>query len=197
MAHAHPTGPITARASPVITALGRAVYAIRWGLVPLYVGLWVAVLAYIFKFCQYLWFELVLPLPGLDIEELMLRVVNLVDMGMVAALVVIICIGSYSIFVKEYKAEDLPDRPRWIRGLTSMTLKVKMGVSLIGVSSVHLLTTFMKADEVTIKRVLIETGIHLLFVITTVGYCYVDKLMHANEPHEPSSHHPVPETHQP
>lgn len=166
---------------PISEAIGRAVYSTRWGLAPLFLLLWVAVAAYVYKFVQYLWLELIVPINHLDIEELMLRVVNLVDMGMVASLVVVIAIGSFSTFVREYDLSVLPSPPRWMKGLTSMTLKIKMGVSLIGVSSVHLLTTFMRADEVSTRRVIIEMSIHMMYVVTTIGFCIIDKMLHANE----------------
>ncbi len=186
---------------PLLARIGRLVFAVRWGLIPIYLTLAVAVFAYIVKFGQETW-HLLVDLWQMDVEHLLLAVIGLVDMAMISSLVVLIIIGSYSTFVREFNIENLPDLPRWMIGLDSTTLKIQMGKSLIAVSSVHLLQTFMKAGlhnpdgswMISNRQVWIEVGIHLTFLVTTIGYCLILKWSHSHTP-VPSHHAKIEEAH--
>lgn len=152
--------------------IGTAIFAIRWGLVPMYAGLWVAIMAYAFKMGLEI-VDLASKVFPMTLEDLMLRVIGLIDMIMVGNLVVMMAVGGYSIFVREFDLSSITNRPRWMNGLNSSALKIKMGMSLIGVSSVHLLKTFMEASKVSASQIVTEVGIHLVFILTTLGYCVI------------------------
>lgn len=170
----------------VIDAIGEAVFSIRWGQVPLFAGLWVAVIAYVYKFAQDI-FDLVTHLQTMTPEDLMLRVVNELDMVMIANLVVLMSIGGYSIYLREFDVKALTNRPRWMNNLDSTTLKVQMGKGLVGVTSVHLLKTFMQINSVPMHQIIAESAIHILFILTTLGYCFIGKLTHGHTP-KPGAH---------
>ena len=165
----------------IVAHLGRVVFAIRWSLIPAYIGLWVAVAAYVYKFSVEL-LSLITKIRTIDVENLMLVVIGLVDMTMVLNLVVMIAIGGYSTFVREFNVENLPDLPRWMIGLDSTTLKIQMGKSLIGISSVHLIQTFYRVNEVPDRQIKWELLIHSMFLITTLVYCAIAKLTHGHTP---------------
>ena len=160
-----------------IKQLGQVIFSIRWGLVPLYIGLYVAIIAYNVKFLQEVWF-LVTHLVDMSQEDLLLMVLGLIDITMVANLIVMTTIGGYNIFVNEFDLTHLSHKPRWLHNIDSTSEKIKMGMSLIGVSAIHLLKTFMQAESIGWSQVLKESLIITIFVGITYGFAMIGEKMH-------------------
>jgi uncharacterized protein (TIGR00645 family) len=139
--------------STIVDRVGGAIYAIRWGLVPMYLGLWLPIIGYCIHYFQEI-FSFTFAVEGYypifrlhDSSEWLLFILNLIDITMIGNLVVMTTIGGYSTFVKEFKIQSLENKPRWMNGLDSTTLKIKMSMSLAGVSAVHLLKTFIDISD--------------------------------------------------
>lgn len=176
---------MTKSKTTAIQVFSRIIFETRWLLVPIYLAMMIAVAAYVVMFLRQS-FEMAFGVWGWDPEHLLLASLALVDMSMVANLIVMIIVGGFSTFVAEFDQKQFPFLPRWMNGLDSTTLKIQMGKSLIGVTSVHLLQTFMRAPILVREPngpllIYIEIGIHLTFLVTTVAYCYISKLTHGHK----------------
>lgn len=151
----------------------------RWLLFILYLGLSVGLGIYCYKFLVELW-EMIVHASTLTTETTMVSILGLVDIAMVANLVVMTSIGSYSIFIKEINPEDIAHRPRFMNNLTAGGLKTKMATSLIGVSSIHLLKKFIEAasinpgESVDWKHLGMMLAIHGIFIISAIALGIID-----------------------
>ena len=178
----------------LLDTIGEMIYGIRWGLVPMYVGLWVAIIAYNVQFYKELVeFIFVVNDSGIHFREndsthYLLWVLGMIDITMIANLIVMITVGGYSTFIKEFDLKSLKGRPRWMNGLDSNTLKNKMGMSLVGVSAIRLLQTFMEAGTTDWNQVNKQILMHLVFIITTLAFAFNAKLMHGHTP-KPAEEH--------
>lgn len=133
---------------------------------PFYLGLIVAQAIYCFKFMESLW-ELCLHFQGMEETKLMLAVLGLIDIVMIANLIKMIISGSYQSFVEKIENDHMEK-------VSSGYLKVKMGGSLVGVSSIHLLQAFINSAQVSTREVVIKASIHIIFLISTVGLALID-----------------------
>lgn len=145
-------------------------FSSKWLLLTFYFGLIVSMILYSIKFIEQV-IELCLHFRGMNETEIMLAILGLIDITMIANLIKMIIIGSYQTFVG---AEGIPDKS--IEKVTSGQLKIKMGMSLIGVSSIHLLQTFINSGEFTNRDMIIKGSIFVLFVLSTIGLAFVDYL---------------------
>lgn len=136
-----PPSPSKSPAAPQ-PLVEKLIFASRWVQAPLYLGLIVAGVLYAFKFAQKLWEEVV-KLPEVSEEQLMMGVLTLVDITMVANLLVMVIIGGWATFVSRLDIDGHPDKPDWLDHIDAGTLKVKLAGSLVGVSGIHLLQTFI------------------------------------------------------
>jgi uncharacterized protein (TIGR00645 family) len=168
------------RSAIILETFGEIIFATRWMLIPLYVGLYAALAIYVYKFfeevAQMLWH-----FRSLTEGQMVLGIISLVDIIMVANLVVMISISGFSVFVREYKMDELSNRPRWMNRISSSSQKIKMGMSLIGIMMVHILHNGMEAKEVGWEELGKQIAVSVLFMFLTLGLCYVDKMLHANE----------------
>lgn len=162
--------------SGVIHFFERFIYGGRWVIAPMYVGLLVALGIYTYRFIIEV-YHLCAGLSALGDSELMLSVLSLVDTVMIGNLLLLIMIGSYSIFVRRLKLGA--DSPAWLEYITAGTLKIKMGTGLIGVSSIHLLKDFI-GTEATPEILYKHVGIHIVFIVSTIALAYVDRHGHAD-----------------
>lgn len=147
----------------------KILFGSKWILVIFYFGLIVAQIIYCIKFCQET-IHLIANFNEMNESNVMLGVLTLVDITMIGNLIKMIITGSYQTFIEkvhETGAERITSGGR---------LKVKIGLSLIGVSSIHLLQSFINATSYTDREILIKCGIHMIFVIGTIGLAYVDYL---------------------
>jgi uncharacterized protein (TIGR00645 family) len=121
----------------------------------------------------------------------MLVVLGLIDVVMISNLLVMVIVGGYETFVSRLELEGHPDQPEWLSHVNASVLKIKLAMAIIGISSIHLLRTFIEAGNLggaragnyTESGVMWQTIIHTVFVISAIGIAYVDRLGQYNEPH--------------
>jgi len=180
------------------------IFGSRWLQLPLYLGLIVAQCVYVFLFAKELW-HLIHEAPSLGEQEIMLIVLGLIDVVMISNLLVMVIVGGYETFVSRLRLENHPDQPEWLSHVNASVLKVKLAMAIIGISSIHLLKTFIAAGSLTglpfcsaevlasiaengpgtaLKcatftpvGVMWQTIIHLVFIVSAIGIAWTDRLM--------------------
>ena len=160
--------------------LPRWIFMSRWLQAPLYVGLIVAQGLYVWQF----WTELVhlislMSVKNISETEIMLIVLGLIDVVMISNLLVMVIVGGWETFVSRLELEKHPDQPEWLSHVNAGVLKVKLATAIIGISSIHLLKTFINAANYDEKTLLWQTAIHLAFVTSAIAIAYTEKLTHA------------------
>jgi len=152
----------------VENTIERVIFASRWFQAPMYLGLIVAGVIYAYRFLVEL-IHIIGSAQTLTEEHLMLAVLTLVDITMVANLLVMVIIGGYATFVSRLEIADHADRPDWLEKVDAGTIKVKMAGSLVGVSGIHLLKSFINIDNRPIESVKWQIIIHLVFLLSTIA----------------------------
>jgi uncharacterized protein (TIGR00645 family) len=148
----------------------------RWLQAPLYVGLIVAQGVYVFKFAMEL-FHLFTKAPSLTETEVMLSVIGLIDVVMVANLLIMVIVGGYETFVSRLRLEGHPDQPEWLDHLNAGTMKIKFALALVGISSIHLLKTFINATGMESTTIMWQVIIHMAFVFSALIMAYTNNMM--------------------
>src|SRR3982751_6454987 len=168
------------------------IFGSRWLQLPLYVGLIVAQMVYVYLFLKEL-VHLVLESPGVTEQQIMLAVLGLIDVVMISNLLVMVIVGGYETFVSRLNLEGHPDQPEWLSHVNASVLKIKLAMAIIGISSIHLLRTFIEAGGLasgksgyTETGVMWQTIIHTVFILSAIGIAYVDKL--SNDSTEQAKH---------
>ncbi|MFT3870312.1 MAG: TIGR00645 family protein [Nibricoccus sp.] len=173
-------------------SLSNLIFLSRWLQAPLYVGLIVAQMVYVYRFLVELWHLIDFALlghaapssgavAGRDTETIvMLTVLGLIDVVMIANLLIMVIVGGYETFVSRLNLEGHPDQPEWLSHVNAGVLKVKLAMALIGISSIHLLKTFINADVTTEKALLWQVAIHLTFVVSALVLAWIDRLTTAH-----------------
>lgn len=158
------------------------IFSSRWLQLPLYLGLIVAQCVYVFLFLKELW-HLVAHAIGFNEQQIMLVVLGLIDVVMISNLLVMVIVGGYETFVSRLRLEGHPDQPEWLSHVNAGVLKVKLAMAIIGISSIHLLRTFIEASQIgteksmiTSEAVMWQTIIHTIFILSAIGIAYVDRL---------------------
>lgn len=168
------TGSAKAKPSGPTAFFANVIVASQWLQAPLYFGLIIAQGIYVFQFCIEL-FHLVHGLGSFDDQEIMLMVLGLIDVVMISNLLIMVIIGGYHTFVaKIHFSEQNP--PDWLNHINASTMKVKLSMALIGISSIHLLKSFIDIEKLSKHDVYIQMGIHFLFVISAIGLAYIAKI---------------------
>ncbi len=184
--------------------LANFIFASRWLQLPLYLGLIVAQAVYVFHFGVEL-YHLVgaafgsqpdidvlvkssgyvseAKITGLNETVIMLVVLALIDVVMISNLLIMVIVGGYETFVSRMNLEDHPDQPEWLSHVNASVLKVKLATAIIGISSIHLLKTFINAANYSDKVLMYQTIIHITFLLSAMAIAYTDKLM-AHSEHE-------------
>ncbi len=182
------------------------IFASRWLQLPLYLGLIAAQGVYVFHF----WVELVhlleavfgsqtalqalvssigyksdVAVSSLNETIIMLVVLALIDVVMISNLLIMVIIGGYETFVSRMDLEGHRDQPEWLSHVNASVLKVKLGTAIIGISSIHLLKTFINAANYDEKVLIAQTAIHITFLLSAIAIAYTDRLM----AHPPSDSH--------
>ena len=177
------------------------IFSSRWLQLPLYLGLIVAQGVYVFLFVKELW-HLIHDAASLNEQGIMLIVLGLIDVVMISNLLVMVIVGGYETFVSRLDLDGHPDQPEWLSHVNASVLKVKLAMAIIGISSIHLLKTFIEAGslggmplcgttdiavaadavvksctKVTATGVMWQTIIHCVFILSAIGIAYTDKLM--------------------
>ena len=159
------------------------IFSSRWLQLPLYLGLIVAQGVYVFLFLKELW-HLIHAAPSLTEQSIMLIVLGLIDVVMISNLLVMVIVGGYETFVSRLNLQGHPDQPEWLSHVNASVLKIKLAMAIIGISSIHLLRTFIEAGamgtptgRVTDTAVMWQTIIHTIFIVSAIGIAWTDKLM--------------------
>ena len=184
------------------------IFASRWLQLPLYIGLILAQAVYVYHF----WVELVhlieaafgnqqalqaiLAATGQKVTEgaanhlnettIMLVVLGLIDVVMISNLLIMVIVGGYETFVSRMNLEGHPDQPEWLSHVNASVLKVKLATAIIGISSIHLLKTFINAENYSDKVLVAQTVIHIAFLFSALAIAYTDKLLTTSHP--PAAH---------
>jgi len=158
--------------------LSKTIFASRWLQVPIYLGLIVVQGIYAYKFMKNLWY-LLTNVNEMDADTIMLAVLNLIDVVMIANLLVMVTLGGYEIFVSKLRTKNHPDQPEWMSHVNATVLKVKLSMSIISISSIHLLQTFVNASKIPEKTIMWEVIIHFSFLISAIAMAYTDKILYS------------------
>src|SRR6476619_6736692 len=160
------------------------IFSSRWLQLPLYIGLIVAQGVYVVLFLKELW-HLFAHAFDFSEQQIMLAVLGLIDVVMISNLLVMVIVGGYETFVSRLNLEGHPDQPEWLSHVNASVLKIKLAMAIIGISSIHLLKTFIEAGSIgmqgaklTEAGVMWQTIIHITFILSAVGIAYVDRLGH-------------------
>jgi len=172
-------------AAPATTStsrIGSVIFFSRWLQVPLYLGLIAVQAIYVWQFMVELGHiasEVFLH-GGLTEEDMMLAVLGLVDVVMIANLLIMVIIGGYETFVSRIRLDGHPDQPEWLSHVNANVLKTKLAMSIIGISSIHLLRSFIEAGTIIrtdgAEVLLWQTMIHLAFIVSAVALAWIDKM---------------------
>ena len=156
--------------------VGRAVYASRWLQAPIYAGLVVAQCVYVWQFLREL-AHLVLHADELGETGIMLAVLGLIDVAMIANLLLMVIVGGWETFVSRLFLQDHPDHPEWLSHVDAGMLKIKLAMALVGISSIHLLKTFINAQNIPTPTIAAQAGIHVVFLISALALAWTDRMV--------------------
>jgi uncharacterized protein (TIGR00645 family) len=167
------------RRGDVLRPMPRWIFMSRWLQAPLYIGLIVAQGLYVWQF----WRELVhlvqqMTVNDISDTQIMLIVLGLIDVVMISNLLVMVIVGGWETFVSRLELQNHPDQPEWLSHVNAGVLKVKLATAIIGISSIHLLKTFINASQYDTKVLLWQTTIHLTFVLSAVAIAFTERLTH-------------------
>jgi len=174
------------------------IFASRWLQLPLYLGLIAAQAVYVYHF----WVELLhlleaafgnqtalqalvtsmgyqseAPLTALNETLIMLVVLALIDVVMISNLLIMVIVGGYETFVSRMHLEGHPDQPEWLDHVNASVLKVKLATAIIGISSIHLLKTFINAANYDVKVLMWQTIIHVTFLLSALAIACTDRIL--------------------
>lgn len=183
---------------PKLSPLANLIFMSRWLQLPLYLGLILAQGVYVYQF----WAELVnligaafgneyalkhildaVSISGaarptaLNETTIMLVVLGLIDVVMISNLLIMVIVGGYETFVSRLGLNGHPDQPEWLSHVNATVLKVKLAMAIIGISSIHLLKTFINAKAYEPKELIAQTVIHIVFLFSALAIAYCDQLM--------------------
>ena len=161
-----------------IAKLETFIFWSRWLQAPLYVGLIVAQCIYVYLFMVELWHLVAKPFSAQISEtEVMLVVLGLIDVVMIANLLIMVIIGGYETFVSRLDLDNNPDQPEWLSHVNAGVLKIKLSTAIIGISSIHLLKTFINAGHYSEKVLMWQTIIHITFLLSALAIALTDRLL--------------------
>ena len=185
---------MSSRQTPGLGPLPSLIFSSRWLQLPLYLGLIVAQGVYVVLFCKELW-HLIHGAFELNEQQVMLIVLALIDVVMISNLLMMVIVGGYETFVSRLRLENHPDQPEWLSHVNASVLKVKLAMAIIGISSIHLLKTFIEAGSLgalplcstaaagvkctttTEVGVMWQTIIHMAFIASAIGIAWTDRIM--------------------
>lgn len=198
MSERKPTRPVRLRTLPNI------IFASRWLQLPLYLGLIAAQAVYVVHFLVELehliaaafgseaalqalissiGYKTAAPIYALNETVIMLVVLALIDVVMISNLLIMVIVGGYETFVSRMDLEGHPDQPEWLSHVNASVLKVKLATAIIGISSIHLLKTFINADNYSDRVLIAQTAIHIAFLLSAMAIAYTDRLMSSSDKH--------------
>ncbi len=152
------------------------IFRSRWLQAPLYLGLIAVLTIYIYQFAHAL-FHLCSELKSLTENQTMLATLDLIDVVMIANLLIMVIVGGYETFVSRLKLDHHPDKPEWLSKVDAGGMKVKLALALIGISSIHLLRTFINPSQETHDEIMWQVIIHLTLLVSVVTIAFTNRLM--------------------
>lgn len=176
-----------------LSMMSQMIFWSRWLQAPLYFGLIIAQGVYVYHFMLELW-HLVHEANSIGEVEIMLIVLGLIDVVMIANLMIMVIIGGYETFVSRLNLKEHPDQPEWLSHVNAATMKIKLSMALIGISSIHLLKTFINIKNPVIPpdvasdvaehivaasqvEVMWQVFIHLTFIVSAIAMAISDRIM--------------------
>jgi len=192
--------------------LPRLIFMSRWLQLPLYLGLILAQCVYVVHF----WAELVHLIEAavgsekalhavfsavgmapegaegtikLTETSIMLVVLGLIDVVMISNLLIMVIVGGYETFVSRMNLEGHPDQPEWLSHVNASVLKVKLSTAIIGISSIHLLKTFINAAALPDRVLIAQAGIHLCFLLSAMAVAMADRILASALVRPGNNHH--------
>lgn len=199
--HHHAMNP-NVKTKSITHPLAQLIFASRWLQMPLYLGLIAAQAVYVFHFGVELYHLIgaafgnqgdidalvkgigyVSEAKVVNLNEtiIMLVVLALIDVVMISNLLIMVIVGGYETFVSRMNLQNHPDQPEWLSHVNASVLKVKLATAIIGISSIHLLKTFINAANYTEQVLMWQTLIHITFLMSAIAIAYTDKLMSRDE----------------
>lgn len=151
----------------------RSLFASRWLLAPMYLGLVVTVAMLVWVFGLEL-YRLVLTIPTITLDDAILGVLSLIDLSLAANLLMIVIFSGYENFVSRMDIDDHKDRPTWQGDVDFAGLKLKLVASIVAISGIHLLKVFMDIEKYTSAQIAAMVTIHLVFVVSGVLLAAMD-----------------------
>ncbi|MGW6709984.1 TIGR00645 family protein [Streptomyces sp. NPDC054956] len=170
--------PAPAPAATVGHRIGALMFLSRWLQLPLYLGLIVAQMVYVWVFLKDV-SHLVGDIGSLTETKTMLMVLGLVDVVMVANLLLMVIVGGYETFVARVNLKDHPDEPEWLSHVNANVLKVKLATAIIGISSIHLLKSFIEisGDGWVWQQTMWQVILHMAFIVSAIALAMIDRLL--------------------
>ncbi|WP_114833486.1 TIGR00645 family protein [Aquicella lusitana] len=159
-----------------MNTMAKFIFWSRWLQAPLYLGLIVVLAYYVYEFAVGL-IHLIATAHDMTETATMLQALNLIDMVMIANLLIMVIVGGYEIFVSRLNIRAHPDHPEWLDEVNAGTMKVKLALALVTISSVHLLSTFIDPAKKESATVMWQVIIHLTLVISAIAIALTNKLI--------------------
>jgi uncharacterized protein (TIGR00645 family) len=177
--------------------LPNLIFMSRWLQLPLYLGLIVAQAIYVWLFWQELYYLVLAAFSNetalthvldavtigaarpdkLNETVIMLVVLGLIDVVMISNLLIMVIVGGYETFISRMNLQGHPDQPEWLSTVNASVLKVKLATAIIGISSIHLLKTFINAEHYPPKVLIAQTVIHITFLLSAMAIAASDRIM--------------------
>lgn len=155
-------------------------FATRWLLAPVFYLFPIVMGIMVFEFIGQLW-ALLLTFVHSDMENIVQRVLNLIETSLVCGLVLIVMISGYENFVSKLDIAEHPDYPHWMRNITFGKMKILLLATTVPMSVIHLVVDMYKIDEISNRNLIATIVLHFVFVITAIGMAYMDKILHGSD----------------
>lgn len=153
----------------------RLMYATRWIMAPIYLGLSLVLVILALKFFQ----EVIHVFPiifAMKEVDLILVALTLIDLALVGGLIVMVMFSGYENFVSKLDIDETDEKLNWLGQLDSNSLKSKVAASIVAISSIHLLKVFMGLNDIDNEKIMWHVIIHLTFVASAFMMGYLDKI---------------------
>ncbi|MBI2786248.1 MAG: TIGR00645 family protein [Legionella longbeachae] len=162
--------------------ISKLIFMGRWLQLPLYLGLILILAAYVYRFIREL-LELVTHLNNFNDTLIMLGVLDLIDVVMIANLLIMVVMGGYETFVSHLELDSHPDQPEWLDHLDAGAMKIKLALSLVGISSIHLLRTFIDPNKLSNYSVMWQVIIHLTLIFSALAIAFTNRMLTQDQSH--------------